>query len=91
VTLLVSELVTNAVTHAKTPCRVAAALKPRGLRVEVSDGSGHEPLLVPESTDVESGRGLLIVNELSAAWGWEFTAVGKVVWFELPMRAPPSS
>jgi anti-sigma regulatory factor (Ser/Thr protein kinase) len=42
-TLLVSEIVTNAILHAGTPIEVRAVVDESGVRVEVGDGSEHLP------------------------------------------------
>jgi anti-sigma regulatory factor (Ser/Thr protein kinase) len=85
--LLVSELVTNSVRHARMP--VGASLEVRTevdddvLRVEVFDpGSGRE--VAPRKPDVEHGGGfgLVLVERLARRWGAE-TNAGTRVWFEL--------
>jgi PAS domain S-box-containing protein len=82
--LLTSELVTNAILHAGTELEVRAWATRGRVQVRVFD---HEPsrLLVPTQTtaDAETGRGLHLVEALSAACGVESSAGGKAVWFEL--------
>jgi hypothetical protein len=39
--------------------------------------------------DEDRGRGLHLIDLLSCCWGSIRTATGKVVWFELPVRAHP--
>jgi anti-sigma regulatory factor (Ser/Thr protein kinase) len=80
--LLVSELVTNTVRHAGTAGVLHIALVPR-VRVTVEDDSVDELQQRPAPADDDTGRGLAIVDALSAAWGWERTATGKRIWFEL--------
>ena len=84
--LLISELVTNAVLHAKTDgSALALSLEVRGrrLRIEVHDGDLHGPRpRVPSGLD-ESGFGFVLVNSLADNWGVRKTAVGKAVWAEL--------
>jgi hypothetical protein len=58
------------------------------LLVEVSDDDHNLPSLEPSELLDEEGRGLGLVSQLSARWGTSRKAVGKVVWFELPL--PPS-
>lgn len=82
-TLLVSELVTNAVLHAGTPLDVVVRLRPDRLRVEVHDGSPRLPERKHYAVSASTGRGLLLVEALAAAWGTEEAGGGKVVWFEL--------
>jgi anti-sigma regulatory factor (Ser/Thr protein kinase) len=84
VTLLVSELVTNAVRHAeggivRLIVRVAGGV----LRVEVHD-PGHGFDLGPAPSDPlrASGWGLVLVEELADRWGVD-TTPGTRVWFEI--------
>ncbi|MDF2092661.1 SpoIIE family protein phosphatase [Knoellia sp. 3-2P3] len=81
-TLLVSELVTNAVVHAGTTALLRLRLDAQVLRLEVEDRhpSRSLPLGAQEPTDAESGRGLLITSALASAWGVEYTGTSKSVW-----------
>lgn len=86
VRLLVSEVVTNAVLHARSDCHVAVEVGATDIRVEVDDESPEPP--VPGSADPSAvtGRGLHFLDELSTAWGWTATdsdGTGKCVWFEV--------
>jgi len=81
--LLVSELVTNVVLHARTPGEVVVALRPPGLRVEVHDGDDRLPVRKDYGPDAGTGRGMTLLAALSSAWGAEPTSAGKVVWFEV--------
>jgi anti-sigma regulatory factor (Ser/Thr protein kinase) len=92
--LLVSELVTNAVTHSRPAAGCAAAgdatvtLEITGcqdqLRVEVHDASLAQPVLhEAPPLDAEHGRGVLLVDLLSSAWGSFPTEAGKAVYFTL--------
>ena len=58
------------------------------LRVEVSDGNPEVPV-IPDDAEpfAVRGRGLLLLRDLSDAYGFEPLAAGKVIWFEL--RRPP--
>lgn len=83
VLLLVSELVSNAVRHAATPFEITVDVQDGGVRVAVIDDDVDHPPQVrhprPEDTN---GRGLLIVDELSARWGSDEVGAGsKSVWF----------
>jgi hypothetical protein len=82
-TLCVSELATNALLHARTPFHVTMTLEPPELTVEVCDGSSAPPRLTLHPIDASYGRGLQLVQTLSAEWGWEPKGTGKVVWFRL--------
>lgn len=91
--LLTSELVTNALRHPPrddsgpgADIEVIVHRTDRALRVEVVDHDSR-PLPPVEHPDPssETGMGLYLVEELSAAWGADALAsgVGKVVWFEI--------
>jgi anti-sigma regulatory factor (Ser/Thr protein kinase) len=83
--LVLSELVGNAVRHAEGD-RLQVHLRRRGdvLRMAVRDGSVAGP--VPRNADLEDegGRGLLIIEALSDRWGWQPRPGGKVVWADVP-------
>ncbi|MWA06906.1 SpoIIE family protein phosphatase [Actinomadura sp. LD22] len=88
--LVVSELVTNAIRHAEGPIRLRLILD-RVLTCEVSDGSETAPHLRRARVFDEGGRGLLLVAQLTQAWGTRHTAHGKTIWAEqsLLAQAPP--
>jgi anti-sigma regulatory factor (Ser/Thr protein kinase) len=81
--LLVSELVTNAVLHARTPLHLSLRTTGGRIRVEVSDGDRERPTLRDPEPVSPGGRGLVLVDRLASAWGVEERPTGKVVWFEL--------
>jgi anti-sigma regulatory factor (Ser/Thr protein kinase) len=81
--LLVSELVTNALLHARSPVVVAVSGGTGCVRVEVTDGSPVEPRQRRNSLVSGTGRGLVLVERLARGWGAERREVGKAVWFEL--------
>jgi len=87
-TLLVSELVTNAVRHARGTDVVTVDLHAgrTWLRIEVQDTDRHWPQ--PRTPDVydESGFGFILVDALSSHWGVRETDAGKAVWAELDTR-----
>jgi CheY-like chemotaxis protein len=83
VTLLLSELVTNAVVHAASAPNVAIHLLPDRVHVEVADADTTELHAVEASPDAESGRGLALVEALADRWGQAALPDGKVVWFEV--------
>jgi anti-sigma regulatory factor (Ser/Thr protein kinase) len=83
VLLVASELVANAIIHARTVFSVAVDRTRTGVRVEVEDHDVHLPVRRERDVDAEFGRGLVIVDELSRAWGVDRLSGGKRVWCEL--------
>ena len=81
--LLVSELATNAVLHARTDFTVCVERRGKTVRVEVGDGSAAPPVAKGYQHDSPTGRGVTIVATLAARWGFEPGTRGKTVWFEL--------
>jgi anti-sigma regulatory factor (Ser/Thr protein kinase) len=79
--LLVSELVTNAVVHARPPIDFTVELDGQLVRMTVVDGDPSRPQLRRRrSPHVNHGRGLQIVDAMAAAWGVELVPGGKAVW-----------
>lgn len=85
--LLVSELITNAVLHAGTPIRVVVEGSDDSVRIAVHDGSERAIQRRRHSLESATGRGLLLVEQLSAEWGVDPVDRGKAVWFTLPLGA----
>src|SRR4051812_13710697 len=83
VALITTELVTNAVQHARTPFTVTVDLTGARLRVEIRDGCTTRPVadFKPSEADF-GGRGLQIVAALADGWGVQPDLGGKSVWFE---------
>ncbi|MFG2890209.1 SpoIIE family protein phosphatase [Streptomyces sp. NPDC048248] len=103
VSLLVSELVTNAVMYAGTDidvlCRMeqrlptppgeAAGSRPSGVVVEVTDR--HPSRMVRGGVDArhdEPGYGLQLVGALAEEWGVTYRHAEKTVWFRLEIADP---
>ncbi|HLL32358.1 MAG TPA: SpoIIE family protein phosphatase [Streptomyces sp.] len=88
VLLVVSELVTNALVHTDGPVRLDLTLVGSRLRVAVADSSPRTPVR-PTSIGWEAtgGRGLLLVEAMSAAWGTVPVSGGKQVWCEIVLDA----
>jgi anti-sigma regulatory factor (Ser/Thr protein kinase) len=87
--LLSSELVTNAVIHARSGIELEVVRSRQNLRVDVRDvGDGAIELAAqPNSAEAEGGRGLAIVGTLAERWGVEESSHGKSVWFSLAVPA----
>jgi len=83
--LVVTELVANAVRHAHTEFIVTITLRSRYLHLAVRDFDLRPPVRAMPSDS--GGRGLLIVEGVTAAWGFAPTIDGKVVWATL--KLPP--
>ncbi|MBI5106659.1 MAG: ATP-binding protein [Solirubrobacterales bacterium] len=87
VSLLASELVGNAVRHARLRPEdqivFFARLADDHVHVEVADrGPGFDPEVRHEA----SGFGLRLVDKLATRWGVERTAAGCRVWFDVDRR-----
>lgn len=87
--LLVSELVSNVVLHARTPCEISVERDDPLVRFAVRDFSERLPQpAAPSESLAMSGRGLLLVEQLSDAHGVDrHPEGGKSVWFELHVPA----
>ena len=83
VSLLVSEVATNALVHGAGQVLVRVVPTEAGVRIEVVDGSPALPRPRDASMLDEGGRGLALVEALSSAWGAEPSEGGKTVWFEV--------
>lgn len=81
--VIVSELVTNAVLHARTVIQLRLSLERRSLRIEVFDENPRLPTTSSCPPEATSGRGLALVSALASSWGIEHSDDGKVVWAEL--------
>ncbi|MGH9277854.1 MAG: ATP-binding protein [Acidimicrobiales bacterium] len=83
VTLLTSEVVTNAIIHAGAGPELVVRLTRGRVRVEVHDTVSSVPSRIREDLFSLSGRGMAIVDELARDWGVEHVPEGKRVWFEV--------
>lgn len=81
--LVVTELVANAIRHAKTDIQLSLRLIGGGVRLEVRDGSVRPLRRRTALASDEGGRGLLLVDALSHRYGVEAEPDGKRVWVEL--------
>lgn len=83
--LVVSELVTNAVLHARTACTLRLRLESASLHVEVVDGDPNPPHVRPVDRRQPGGRGLRIIASVSDRWGVDLLEDGKCVWAALSL------
>ncbi|WP_030235955.1 ATP-binding protein [Streptomyces sp. NRRL S-350] len=94
--ILLSELVTNACRHARSPrdrmIGVRVLLPTASLlRIEVSDANPDLPVVRQATPDDESGRGLELVAALATSWGAHLRGkgyLGKTTWCELALPTP---
>ncbi len=88
--LLVSELVTNCVRHARLspgdPIRLRVERSERVLRVEVTDpGPGFEPETDQRTGDEAGGWGLFLTERLADRWGVDRQGGLTTVWLEMDL------
>jgi len=82
--LVVTELVSNAVLHARTPIELVITRSGRHLHLAVRDYAVQAARLIgPDGEGEPGGRGLLIVDALTTSWGCTPTHDGKVTWASL--------
>lgn len=81
--LLVSELVTNAILHARSAATVTVEIRHRRVRVSVADSSRAMPRRRDPEPSECTGRGLHALDGLALRWGAMPTRHGKTVWFDL--------
>jgi anti-sigma regulatory factor (Ser/Thr protein kinase) len=81
--LIGSELVTNAVLHARTGLTLTLELRDERVRISVKDRSRAAATLRRYQPDALTGRGLGVVAALSDSWGISAAPDGKVVWAEV--------
>jgi len=85
--LLASELVTNAVVHARTPVTVGLTALTDGVLLTVADLEPAPPVTRAPSDSGTSGRGMRIMRELASRCGVAMGPNGKTVWFVVPAAA----
>ena len=91
--LIASELVTNAVRHARPlqpgGLRVSWQISPAQIGVSVTDGgSATAPAALAAAKSALGGRGLHIVHHLASAWDVSRSREGTTVWAVLARAAP---
>jgi hypothetical protein len=81
--LVVSELVANAMEHAGTMMTWQVTRRDRYVHIAVRDGSSGEPVISPPADLTDRGRGLMLVSTVAVRWGFLPWQDGKVVWATL--------
>ena len=84
-TVIVSELATNSVRHARSPFRVSVSELGGLVCISVKDvgeGDAVLPTTVADDQAIE-GRGMTIIDALAHRWGYSALDDGKVVWAQL--------
>jgi anti-sigma regulatory factor (Ser/Thr protein kinase) len=82
--LVAAELTTNMVRHARSDGCLRIELRGRMLTISVLDADLCPPRVRPPHERRDGGRGMVLIAELSQAWGWAPRAQGgKVVWATL--------
>ena len=89
--LVLSEVVSNAVLHARTSIDVRLSLPGSGdLRVEVTDGSPYLPVQRERAAQATTGRGMELIAAYAQDCGVEVHGTeGKTVWFVLSADSDP--
>jgi len=78
--LLVTELVSNAVLHARTDIVLSVEVSPGRVLLRVRDGSEIAPVVRSYGPQAATGRGIALVEQLASAWGVDHSDQGKEVW-----------
>lgn len=87
--LMVSELASNCIRHTPNGFDLAISHKPDEIRIEATDRGAGEPRMRNPGPSDPNGRGLQIIEMLSAAWGVEHLAgLEKTVWFTITLEVP---
>ncbi|MFG2982707.1 SpoIIE family protein phosphatase [Streptomyces sp. NPDC048258] len=91
--LMVSEMVTNVLTHTDGDALLVAEavgeLGGRRLRIEVADSSDELPHKRHPGEMASSGRGVLLMEMLADTWGVDPRGEGKSIWFEVHEQSKP--
>ena len=78
---IVAELLSNALTASRrAPVQLWLVSDGRRVVISVADASPDPPVPMNPDGATESGRGLMLVEAVSARWGWYALPQGKIVW-----------
>lgn len=81
--LLVSEVVTNAVVHARSRSTLCVEQNSAAVRISVTDHGGGVARRSAGSVGLAGGHGLALVETLARRWGSRQVDGGHEVWFDL--------
>ena len=89
--VLVSELVANAVRHARSIDTITLELEAVRTRLRIEAYRCRPGLAVPRTAGEfdTSGFGSILVNSLADAWGVRETVIGTTMWAELELPGEP--
>lgn len=88
VQLLSTELINNAVVHARSEVVLDVQRRSDVLHVAVTDSGAGAPHKPDRGLDATSGRGLMLVETLSRTWGVAVNGQRKTLWFEVGLPDP---
>jgi len=88
--MIVNELVSNAIDHARTSCDITVRRTRSLVRVRVADDSPLPPRIAPLDVNAARGRGLQMVKAMADRWGWttRHRGKGKTVWATVDCNRP---
>jgi anti-sigma regulatory factor (Ser/Thr protein kinase) len=82
--LIASELAANAIVHGRPPITLRLDTSD-AIAITVTGKAGAtDPVVVDPALDEPRGRGLLLVSQIAADWGWRREAGLMSVWARLP-------
>ena len=85
--LLVTELVSNAILHARTDIVLIVDVGPGRVVLRVRDGSDIAPVARGYGPEAATGRGIALVEQLASEWGVDRSDHGKEVWCRIDFEA----
>ena len=88
-TLIVSELLTNAIVYGTPPIRLRLRKTADELAIEVDDAASAMPRKLRATPTDLHGRGLAIVADIGSRWAARPDGYGKTVWSTLAIPRSP--
>jgi len=89
--LLTSEVVTNAVLHARTYIEITVTRMGNAVQVQVHDGSPVAPVQRRHSAEATTGRGVNLLDQLAGGWTVTQEHGGKTICFVVDASSDPWS